>query len=206
MKNSTKNQRPILVKVAEQLVKDQQELDLLAVQLSLGRAEAKDKVNEVKAELKQKIHDLKTWFATEYEENSEWAKTTILKLDELDSKLRESAGDLFETSKQDILSAVENAENQIRKNPAAQNLSILFSIYSEKVRLQLEILEQNIKGKRSEISENFKEGLFEARKKIDSIIEPLNKKKEETDLKLEAFKDEIGVVYDHLKKAFKALG
>jgi len=206
MENSSKNQRPILVKIAEQLLKDQQELDLLAVQLSLGKAEAKDKVNEAKAELKRKIHDLKVWFATEYEENSEWAKTTNLILDDLDSKLIDSAEDHFETSKRDILSALEKLENQIKKNPAAQKLSILFTVYSEKVRLQFEILEQNIEGKKLEVSENFKEKLDEVRKKIDSIIERFDEKKAEADLKLEVFKDEIGVVYDHLKKAFRALG
>lgn len=206
MENSSKNQRPILVKIAEQLLKDQQELDLLAVQLSLGKAEAKDKVNEAKAELKRKIHDLKVWFATEYEENSEWAKTTNLILDDLDSKLIDSAEDHFETSKRDILSALEKLENQIKKNPAAQKLSILFTVYSEKVRLQFEILEQNIEGKKLEVSENFKEKLDEVRKKIDSIIERFDEKKAEADMKLEVFKDEIGVVYDHLKKAFRALG
>lgn len=206
MENSSKNQRPILVKIAEQLLKDQQELDLLAVQLSLGKAEAKDKVNEAKAELKRKIHDLKVWFATEYEENSEWAKTTNLILDDLDSKLIDSAEDHFETSKRDILSALEKLENQIKKNPAAQKLSILFTVYSEKVRLQFEILEQNIEGKKLEVSENFKEKLDEVRKKIDSIIERFDEKKAEADMKLEVFKDEIGVVYDHMKKAFRALG
>lgn len=206
MENSSKNQRPILVKIAEQLLKDQQELDLLAVQLSLGKAEAKDKVNEAKAELKRKIHDLKVWFATEYEENSEWAKTTNLILDDLDSKLIDSVEDHFETSKRDILSALEKLENQIKKNPAAQKISILLTVYSEKVRLQFEILEQNIEGKKLEVSENFKEKLDEVRKKIDSIIERFDEKKEEADLKLEVFKDEIAVVYDHLKKAFRALG
>ncbi|MFC0264200.1 hypothetical protein [Fontibacter flavus] len=205
MENSSKKQKPILVKIAEQLLKDQQELDSLAVQWSLGKAEAKDKINEAKAELKQKIHDLKIWISTEYDENSEWAKTTILKLNDLDIKLKENTEELFETSKQEILIAVEKVENQINKNPAAQKLSVLFSIYSEKVRLQFEVIEINLKNKKSEINENLNEGLGDVRKKIDSIIERLNEKKEETDLKLEGFKDEIGAVYDHLKKAFRSL-
>ncbi len=60
MKNTeTTNQKPILVKIADQLLKDQQELDSLAVQLSLGKAEAKDKFEEVKKQIRKSIQEFK---------------------------------------------------------------------------------------------------------------------------------------------------
>ncbi|MFD2962332.1 MULTISPECIES: hypothetical protein [Olivibacter] len=68
MENSKENQRPILVKIANQLLKDQQDLDSLAVQLSLGKAEAKDKFREVKSEFKEKLQDLKNTISAEFEE------------------------------------------------------------------------------------------------------------------------------------------
>lgn len=206
MKNSTENHKPILVKIAEQLMKDQQELDSLAVQLSLGKAEVKGKLEEVKAELKQKIGDLKTIISVNYAENEAWAKDTIRKLDALDAKLTDSAEELFEDSKRNILEAAKEVENEIEKNPAAQKISVLFATYSEKVKLQFELLEQNIQGKKMEINAALKEKIHEAQKKINGIIEHFSEKKEEADLKLEVFKDEIGAVYDHLKKAFRALG
>ncbi len=52
-KEVTTNQKPILVKIANQLLKNQQELDLLAVQLALGKVEAKTEFEEAKLKLKR---------------------------------------------------------------------------------------------------------------------------------------------------------
>lgn len=204
MEKSTKNQNPILVKIAEQLLKDQQELDSLAVQLSLGKAEAKDKLKEIKAELKQKVNDLKTTISAGYAENKEWVKDTIQKLDELEDRLTDNAEAFFEENKKNILNAAAEVESEIKKNPAAQKASLLFATYSEKAKLQLELLEQSIQNKKSAVSESFKEGIDEARKKINAIIERLNEKKDEADLRVEIFKEELDLVYTHLKKAIGA--
>lgn len=204
MESSTKNQTPILVKIAEQLLKDQQELDTLAVQLSLGKAEVKDQLKEVKSKLKQKVNDLKTLIFAGYKDNKNWTKDTIGKLEELEDKLTDNAEELFEESKKNILIAVEGVESEIKKNPAAQKLSLLFTTYSEKARLQLELIEQSIQDKKSVVSESFKEGIDEARKKTNSIIEHLNEKKDEADIRVEIFKEELDIVYTHLKKAINA--
>ncbi len=204
MEKTTENQQPILVKIAEQLMKDQQELDSFAVQLSLGKAEAKDKLKEVKAELKQKVNDLKATISAGYTENKEWVKETIQKLDELDDELTDGAEELFEDNKKNILEAAKAVENEIKKNPSAQKVSLLFATYSEKAKLQIELLEQNIDDKKMAVSESFKEGIDEARRKINAIIERLNEKKEEADVRVDIFKEELDLVYTHLKKAIGA--
>ena len=48
-----KSQKPIRVRIAEKLIKDQQELDHLAVQVSLGKAEMNDEFKKAKADLKR---------------------------------------------------------------------------------------------------------------------------------------------------------
>ncbi|MCZ2131211.1 MAG: hypothetical protein LC109_13230 [Bacteroidia bacterium] len=204
MGNQTENQKPILVKIANQLLKDQQELDSLVVQLSLGKVEAKDKFEEIKSELKQKVQELKSTLSSEYQENKEWLKETISKLDELEERLTDKSKELFAENKSAILKAVETVQSELKKNPAATKLSLLFTSYSEKVKLQLEILDQNIQNKKSEISETYTEGINEARGKINTIIDRLNDKKEEADVKLEIFKEELDLVYEHLKRAVQA--
>ena len=42
-----KSQKPIRVRIAEKLIKDQQELDHLAVQVSLGKAEMNDEFKKL---------------------------------------------------------------------------------------------------------------------------------------------------------------
>ena len=53
-----KSQKPIRVRIAEKLIKDQQELDHLAVQVSLGKAEMNDEFKKAKADLKKNIHEV----------------------------------------------------------------------------------------------------------------------------------------------------
>ena len=70
--------------------------------------------------------------------------------------------------------------------------------------MQLEILNQNTQNEKSEINETYTKGINEAREKINAIIDRLNDKKEEADGKLEIFKEELDLVYEHLKRAVQA--
>lgn len=121
MGNKTENQKPILVKIANQLLKDQQELDSLVKQLSLGKAEAKDKFEEIKAELKQKVQDLKSTLSSEYQENKKWLVETISKLDELEDRLTDKSKELFEETKSAILKSVEAVQSELKKIWQPQN-------------------------------------------------------------------------------------
>lgn len=69
------NQKPILVKIADQLLRDQEELDLLAVQISLGKAEVKDKFEEAKKQLKKSVQEFKETLTSEYEQTRDWASS-----------------------------------------------------------------------------------------------------------------------------------
>ncbi len=204
MENSQEDQKPILVKIANQLLKDQQELDSLAVQLSLGKADAKDKFKEVKAEFRGKLQDFKATLSSGYKESKEWANQTSKAIDELEDALEERVEEIFEESKTKIINAAEKLKEQIKNSPASEKLSLLYATSYEKARLQLEVLEQNIQDKRAELTDSYTHHTAEAKKSINAIIDRLNDKKEEADVKIEIFKKEIDLVYQHLKKAVRA--
>ena len=77
-----KSQKPIRVRIAEKLIKDQQELDHLAVQVSLGKAEMNDEFKKAKADLKKNIHEVKIELAHELKETEVFIKNNLEKIEE----------------------------------------------------------------------------------------------------------------------------
>ena len=59
--------------------------------------------------------------------------------------------------------------------------------------------------KKTGLTEEFKDEMNHAREKINTLLAKAKEKKDDMDLKLENFNDEIHLSYEHLKKAFKAL-
>ncbi|HQS04323.1 MAG: hypothetical protein B7X86_02670 [Sphingobacteriales bacterium 17-39-43] len=209
MKNTeTSNQRPILVKIAAQLLKDQQELDSLAVQLSLGKAEAKDKFEEAKKQMKKSIQDFKNTIDAEYKQNKEWSQSIDVKLTDLESLLSKGIAEsreIFTEQKKSIIGAIERLENEIKTNPEVVKLANYFTASLEKIKLQMELFEMEIEGKKIVLTELFKDEMKNAREVIVSVSKQLEEKKDEAKLKAEKFNDEIRLAYDHFKKAIKSL-
>lgn len=209
MKNTeTTNQKPILVKIADQLLKDQQELDSLAVQFSLGKAEAKDKFEEAKKQIRKSIQEFKITIDSEYKQSNEWTHSIDVKLMELESLLSKGMADskeIFSEQKKGILKAIEGLESEIKKNSEVVKLTNYFTTSLEKAKLQMELFEKEMEGKKIALTELFKNEMKIAKEKITSISERLEEKKEDVKLKAENFDDEIRLAYDHLKKAIRSL-
>lgn len=209
MKNTdATNQKPILVKIADQLLKDQQELDSLAVQLSLGKAEAKDKFEEAKKQIRKSIQEFKIRIDSEYKQSNEWTHSIDVKLMELESLLNKGVADskeIFSKQKKDILRAIEGLENEIKKNSEVVKLTNYFMTSFEKAKLQMELFEKEMEGEKIALTELFKNEMKNAKEKINSISEQLENKKEDVKLKAENFDNEIRLAYDHLKKAIRSL-
>lgn len=209
MKNTdATDQKPILVKIADQLLKDQQELDSLAVQLSLGKAEAKDKFEEAKKQIRKSIQEFKIRIDAEYKQSNEWTHSIDVKLMELESLLNKGIADskeIFSEQKKAILRAIEGLENEIKKNSEVVKLTNYFMISFEKAKLQMELFEKEMEGGKIALTELFKNEMKSAKEKITSISERLENKKEDVKLKAENFDNEIRLAYDHLKKAIWSL-
>ena len=75
-----KSQKPIRVRIAEKLIKDQQELDHLAVQVSLDKAEMSDEFKKAKADLKKNIQELKVELTQELKETEVLIKNNLEKV------------------------------------------------------------------------------------------------------------------------------
>jgi hypothetical protein len=207
-KSETTNQKPILVKIADQLVKDQQELDTLAVQLSLGKAEAKDKFEEIKKEMRSSVQEFKASLEAEYSRNKEWASAMKPKLNYLEGQLAEGETEtslIFEEKKKNILKGLNEITDEIEKNPEVKRMTHYYNLASDKLQLQLELVEKTWNQKKLELTNEFHEEMKNAKIKLAEFKTKVNEKKDEVDFKLEHFKDEMQSSYGHLKKAFKSL-
>lgn len=201
-------QKPILVRMAEQLLKDQLELDALALQFSLGKAEVRDKFEETKKQLKKGILEFRETLTSEFKLNKDWTDSFKLKLTELENQLskgKAETGVMFEEQKKVILKGLEDIKNEIRRNPEARKLADYFTTLSGRTEVQLELFERKITEGKKELTSGFKNEMKQAGIKINTFLADLKERKEDADFKLNNFSDEIRLSYDHLKKAIREL-
>lgn len=205
---TTSSQKSILVKMADKLVKNQQDLDALAVQLSLGKAEAKDKFEEIKKDMRSSVQEFKASLEAEYSRNKEWANAMKPKLNYLEGQLVEGKIEtnfIFEEKKKNILKGLVEITYEIEKNPEVKRIAHYYNLASDKLQLQLDLVEKTWNQKKLELTNEFHDEMNNAKEKLTSIIAKINEKKDDIDLKLESFSDEIHLSYNHLKKAIQAL-
>lgn len=204
----TTTQKPILVKIADQLLKSQQDLDELALQLSLGKAEVKDKFEEAKKQLKTDIREFKEELDADYKQSKDWAKETFDELTDLESLLdkgKAETKEVFEEQKKNIIYGLENVKNAIKKNPEVIKMGNYFTSAVERIQLQMALFQMNLNSDKKELTKEFKHEMNAAKTKINSIITKIQDAKDNVDLKLDHFNNEIELSYEHLKKAIKAL-
>lgn len=202
------NQKPLLVKFANQLLKDQQEIDELVLQLSLGKAEAGEKFEEVKKQMRESLTEFKGSLQKGVKENKQWINAITAKLEALEIELGHSKAvtkEMLMAQKRDILRGIEEVKNEIKKNPEAVKYATYYTAAVETMKLKMDILEKKMGTKKTELTREFVEEMKNARKQIDVIIKKAALKKDEVELKLENFTTEIQSAYDHFKKAIKAL-
>lgn len=199
------NQKPILVKIADQLLKDQQELDFLVVQLSLGKVEVIEEFEKAKSRMKNSLHEFKVELNSKINQEYVFLDNSLTdlenELDEGEAKTKE----LFLKQKKNILKKLETIKIEIENNPNILKIADFFTSASIKTKLQLEILEKNFDKKKTELTAEYNQEMITAHEKINSIISKIKEKQEDASLKWENFKDEIHISYEHLKKAIEAL-
>lgn len=204
--NIENNRKPILVKIAEQLLKDQQELDDLAVQLSLGKLEFADKFKDVKKEMKDSVAKFRQMLKAEYQHILGIGNTIDEKLNELELELAENVSEtkqIFKEQTKSILKKIEDVIIETKKYPS--EVSDYFNLAAEKIKLQIELLERKSEIKKIEITKEFKDEMKSANEKVNAFISKIKEKGNEVDMTMENFSAEFRLSYDHLKKAIKAL-
>jgi len=202
---NNENQKTILVNVADLLLKDQQELDHLAVQLSLGKVEVKEEFEKTKSRMKNSLHEFKVELNSEIDQVYAFLDISLTdlenELDEGEAKTKE----LFLKQKKNILKKLETIKIEIENNPDILKIADFFISASIRTKLQLEILEKNFDEKKTELTAEYNQEMITAQEKINVIISKLKEKQEDANLEWGNFKDEIHISYDHLRKAIHAL-
>ena len=184
-----------LDKVASALRKAAIELEEFQVQLSLGKATASDKFEELKKELNRFIDENKS----KASETKDKIQTT---LDELRVQLalgKAETLDAFREQKKKLLALIHEIETKIKNSETVNNAYAFTIIELEKFKAQLEVIE----GKYQDGKETLKEAFEKGKKELNSFIDSFkNKISEKDDGKWQHFQDEIAEAFNHFKKAF----
>lgn len=182
------------------LKKSATELEEFQVQAALGKAEAKDKYEEVKKKFNQFIHDSE-FKVKGVRENIEELHT---KFDELRVQLalgKAETKEAFKKQKKQLLSIIHDIEVKIKTNDTLQRMYAFTLIEMEQFQIQLEILEQKFNKKdKAEAKSTFEKGKKDFNAFINKLRGKYVEEKEET--RLEHFQSEISEAFDHFKKAF----
>ncbi len=207
MKAETKTQeKPMLEKIAGKLTKAQQELDELAVQFSLGKAEAKDKFEEIKKEFRTQVAKLKhTLTATMFKEMVSVSKA---KFEELELQLalgKADTAEVFGEQSKKILQSLQALENEIKRKFKQSNEVNSFSQEIESFKLKVEILRLKFVLKKFEVRDAFKEKMNDASRVIDNFKISAKEKLGSGKEKYDDFEDEVQLAYKHLRKALESL-
>lgn len=204
METQTKNiAKPTLTRIAKKLLKAQQEVDDMAVQMALGKAEAKEKFEEVKADFKKRLAELKENFDTISQQEN-----LMTKIENLEGLLNTGLAEgkpAFETQKKKIFSALAAVESEVKEKINSIPTGDDFIHEIEKFKLKTEILRLKFGLKKFELKEDFRTSMDEARKKIKSITTGVKNKIKLGKAKYSDFSDEVHLAYKHLRKALESL-
>ncbi|MDY2586961.1 hypothetical protein [Winogradskyella aquimaris] len=185
-------------RVVETLRKAAIEIEELQVQAALGKAEAKNKYEEIKKKFNLVLHEAKS----KIDSGKEVAQDIDTKFDELRVQLelgKAEGLDAFKEQKKGLLAKLHEIEVNIKTNKRLNDIYAFVLLEIEKFKLKLEILEQKfIKGK-EDAKASFEKGKTEFNTFIEKIKAKYGKKEE---TKWEHFQDEISEAFTHFKKAF----
>jgi hypothetical protein len=199
MKNKEDTQ--FVDKVIGALRKTATEIEEFRVQTALGKAEAKDKFEEIKKKFNLFVHD------SEFKIKGVREKIEELntKFDELRVQLalgKAETKEIFKKQKKELLLTLHDIEVKIKTNETLNRMYALTLIEIEQFKIQLEILEEKFNKDKVEAKDTFEKGKKEFNAFIDKFKGKYAKNKKEEETQLEHFQNEISEAFTHFKKAF----
>ncbi len=206
MKTEVKPKEKILIRIADKLSEAQQEIDELAVQLALGKAEAKDKFEELKKEFRSRLNEFKHYLTVPSSDKELSGVRTIVENLEKDLERGEaSTKEDFASQQKDILTTTTSLQDTLEKKAEVSSTSHDFMHELEKFKIKLEILQLKFGLKKMEIKDEFRDRMDDARKYVDKIRERVKEGMITGKDKYEDFREEIQLAYKHFRKALKEL-
>lgn len=196
------SEKRFLVSVAENLLAAQQEIDELMLQLALGKAEAKDKFQELKKDFKASMASLKLQILSF--NGSGLTKRTQDAIEQLEAALEKpEASNLvdFDAQRTKLLALVETIQHDVERWLNDKQLSHEFINEFEKFKLKLEILKLKFALKKFEVKDSVRDYF----KSSSSVLQKVRDHAEEVikdgeDVWLKA-KETIHDSYKSLRKA-----
>lgn len=203
MKTTTNSQiEAALQQMTEKAVLARQELDELALQLSLGKAEAKDKFEEIKRGFRVKLNELRHIIQAGFQEKA--AKDLISKIIALETTLLADKADsqqAFNAQRRVLATLIGKLEEVIIKKFSSAPAVRGFVYEIEILRLKLEVLRLKFVVRKFKIKNSFRTGMDKAA----SVVRAAESKVRNTRDRYRNFRDEIGQAYNHMKKAVKSM-
>jgi hypothetical protein len=202
-KEKSKNTK-ILARIAENLLRAQQELDELIVQLALGKAEAADKFEEVKKEFASQVADFKKDAKKIYgQELSEETKKKIEQLEWQLAKGKATSKEIFEEQRKKILEAIREIEQDLREWIKRSDVPHYFDHEIEKFKLKAEILWLKFGLKKFEIKEDVRNKILEAKKEVAEVAENVKESIDYGVEKMDEWKSAVAKAYHKFRDAIK---
>lgn len=198
--------KPILVKIADALLKTQEEVDDLVVQFSLGKAEAVDKFEEIKETAKSRFQDLRNSLILSIGEERVHALRTHLDDLEVQFTLGKSETlDFYEEQRQKIMRTLRNMEAELKTNKEYSSAKNFYVAEIERLKLKLDVLKKQFQTKSLVVGHLFKEKMQDARHETEALMAKAEDRWDDAKEKYEDFSDEIRESSKHLKKAIDVL-
>lgn len=206
MKTEETTETNILQKVTDKLLAAQQEIDELALQLALGKADAWDKFEEIKSEFRFKVSELKNILANPAE--NYLSPEVKAKIEELELQLalgKADSKDLFEGQKKKIMNALTNLEEDIQRNWRRIKAPDFFVHEVEQFKLKMEILRLRFRLKKFDVRDDYRNRMQTVRREIKKMTTKAKDRVNARQEKYDDFKYEISLAYKHIKNAVESL-
>jgi hypothetical protein len=186
-------------KVVDALKKAAIELEELQLQVALGKAEARDKYEEIKKKMNLFIHDSKS----KINAGKKKFDDIHTKFDELRVQLslgKAETIDAFKEQKKKLLLAIHDIEVKIKSNDTYKRIYAFVLIEIEKFKVQLAALEHKFEKGKESAKASFEKGKAEFNEFVDKLKERFTKT-EETNW--DHIQGEVSQAFVHFNQAFK---
>lgn len=197
---------PLLVKLADHFLAVQQELDELVVQFALGKAEARDKFQEARKAFRSKLHEFQQTPAgdTIMEVQAEMV-VVIYKLDALIEKGVAESQELFDKQLDELDSLADRLKLAISKQINSSYILEHLTLEIEQLKLKLQLFQLAFKLKKVKAKDSFHEYMHDVKDKIHKTVAWMKDHVPGHKTKLQQFREETRVAFQHLRKAIDSL-
>lgn len=194
--------------------------------------ELKAELDEIENKLKKSGDEFKDYYKTKKKKIADVLKRYLQEIEETGEErfheFKEKSGELidllesdydlsytdYETQSHQISKAIEKYEEQLKKVVAELSekgkltkteIEQDLKKNLEKFKTEIDIQKAHWKGTKGRATAEYDEWKKNRLKDIEKLKHELEAKKEDAEVKLDNFKDELSESFDHLKKAFKNL-